>query len=463
MKAWKIFVAVFSSLVGLFAIACLVGGIFLTIANAAFRDADGFFTSPDYDLSTPGYAIVSDRFDIASRTGDWFPSNFLDVRLSVESDEPAFVGVGPSADVDEYLGDVARAEADHLGDSRGDVRLIEREGGAPASPPAEQTFWVVSDEGSDASIEWEVERGEWTAVVMNADGSVGVDLDFEAAARVAALLGIAIGLIVFGVVIGVLAALALVWATRGSRTEASATAPAPAFGAEASPYPLVVEGRLDPELSRGLWLVKWLLAIPHVIVLGFLWAAFVVLTIVAFFAIAFTGHYPRGIFDFNVGVMRWTWRVSFYVFGVAATDQYPPFALREMGDYPATLDVEYPEGLSRGLVWVKSWLLAIPHLIIVGFLTSGLIWWTTDAFGGGGVLQIGGGIVGFLVLIALIVLLFTGRYPQGLFELVMGLNRWAWRVGAYVALMTDEYPPFRLDLGGDEPAATGAQERLPLE
>lgn len=462
MKAWKIFVAVFSSLVGLFAIACLVGGIFLTIANAAFRDADGFFTSPDYDLSTPGYAIVSDRFDIASRTGDWFPSNFLDVRLSVESDEPALVGVGPSADVDEYLGDVARAEADHLGDSRGDVRLIEREGGAPASPPPSRRSGSCPtrkrrldrvgggarrvDRGGD-----ERRRVRGSRSRLRGSGAGGSSAGhrhrphrLRRRHRRSRRPGSGLG--------------NPRKSHRGFRDGSSTgvrrrgVALSPGRG-----------GQARSRAEQGLWLVKWLLAIPHVIVLGFLWAAFVVLTIVAFFAIAFTGHYPRGIFDFNVGVMRWTWRVSFYVFGVAATDQYPPFALREMGDYPATLDVEYPEGLSRGLVWVKSWLLAIPHLIIVGFLTSGLIWWTTDAFGGGGVLQIGGGIVGFLVLIALIVLLFTGRYPQGLFELVMGLNRWAWRVGAYVALMTDEYPPFRLDLGGDEPAATGAQERLPLE
>ncbi len=194
-----------------------------------------------------------------------------------------------------------------------------------------------------------------------------------------------------------------------------------------STYPVSVEGELDPALGRWLWLVKWLLIIPHLIVLIFLWVAFVVLTMVALFAILFTGRYPRGIFDFNVGVLRWTWRVGFYSYSALATDQYPPFSLSSR-DYPANLEVEYPERLSRGLVLIKWWLLAIPHYLVVSLLEGG------D----------GPGLVTLLALFGAVGLLFNGRYPRDIFELVMGFNRWTIRVAAYAALMTDEYPPFRL-------------------
>ena len=221
--------------------------------------------------------------------------------------------------------------------------------------------------------------------------------------------------------------------------------------------PVRLEGRLDPPLSRWLWIVKWLLAIPHYILLVFLWLAFLVLTVVAFFAILFTGRYPRGMFDFNVGVMRWTWRVAFYGYSALATDRYPPFRLADDPDYPARLDVAYPASLSRGLVLVKSWLLAIPHYVIVGIFAGGA--WATWTGKGGTVASLGdGGLIGLLVLFAGVALLFTGRYPRALYDFVLGMDRWVARVVAYAALMTDAYPPFRLDMGGDEPPPEPAAE-----
>jgi len=195
-------------------------------------------------------------------------------------------------------------------------------------------------------------------------------------------------------------------------------------------YPISITGELTVPPARGWWLIKWLLAIPHYIILAFLWIAFIVVSIIAFFSILFTAKYPKGLFNFNVGVMRWTWRVGFYSYQALGTDKYPPFSLKA-GGYPADLEIPYPETLSRGLVLVKWWLLAIPQYIVVGIFQGGLGYRY-------------GGLVFILAIFAAVALLFTGKYPKDIFNFVIGMNRWSYRVTAYAALMTDHYPPFRL-------------------
>ena len=199
---------------------------------------------------------------------------------------------------------------------------------------------------------------------------------------------------------------------------------------EEIPYPLSFNGELTEPLSRWLWLVKWFLLIPHYIVLCFLWLAFAGAWIIALFAILFTGRYPRGLFEFNVGVLRWTWRVGFYSYQALGTDKYPPFTLKA-GDYPADLEVAYPEKLSRGLVLVKWWLLAIPQYMVISSFQGGL----GPRYGG---------LISLLAIFAAVAVLFTRKYPKDIFDFVFSMNRWSYRVLAYFALMTDRYPPFRL-------------------
>jgi hypothetical protein len=210
-------------------------------------------------------------------------------------------------------------------------------------------------------------------------------------------------------------------------------------------YPVQVRARLDEPLSRWLWLVKWLLAIPHYIVLFFLWIAFAAVTVIAFFAILLTARYPRSLFSFNLGVLRWSWRVGYYTYSALGTDRYPPFTLGPAPDYAARLEIDYPEGQATGHELLSAWLAGIPQYAIAGILG-----------GGGGVAwaaehSIFTGVTGVLVFVAAVSLAVNGEYPRSLFDYVIGLNRWIVRVVAYGALMTTAYPPFLLDKGEREP------------
>lgn len=209
------------------------------------------------------------------------------------------------------------------------------------------------------------------------------------------------------------------------------------------PYPLTLKGDLSSPPGPGWWLLKWLMSIPHLFVLVFLWLGFIFAWILAFFNILFTGRYPESLFNYNVGVLRWSWRVGYYGYMALGTDKYPPFTLESVPGYPADLSVDYPEKLSSGLVLVKWWLLAIPHYIIVAFLVGG---WTRSVEEGNIEVTNGGpGLIFVLAIFAGVVLLFTGKYRQDFFKLIMGFNRWVFRVAIYTSLMTDKYPPFRLD------------------
>jgi hypothetical protein len=183
-------------------------------------------------------------------------------------------------------------------------------------------------------------------------------------------------------------------------------------------YPVGLEIAYQAELNRWLPLVKWLLVIPHFVVLAFIWIAAFFVGVFAFFAVLFTGRFPRGAFDFIVGAVRWSYRVIAYFH--LMVDGYPPFSLADDPSYPVRLDVEYPEHIANWRPLVQ-WLLAIPYLIV-----AGVLYWLT----------------GILTFIAFFTILFTKRIPREMFELMVPGMRWNLRGNAYAYFLTDRYPPW---------------------
>jgi Domain of unknown function (DUF4389) len=469
MRTGRVIALVVGCLLLLPGIGLLVGGGALSVAYAVGRDDDGYFDVTIDRLESQTVAVTTEDLQFTADPGspDWVLDALdADVRLRVtgaDTERDVFVGIARSVDLDNYLSGVAH---DAIADVDGtDPVYRSRAGSSEITPPTEESFWVASVSGTGTQeLDWEATGGRWSAVLMNADGSPGVSADVNVGTRMAFVLPLGLTMLGVGALLTiasvVLIAVGALGARRGEYTDPhTAAEPQGHSGASSAldvhpPHPVALQADLDPELSRWMWLVKWFLAIPHFIVLVFLWIGFAVLTLVAGVAILFTGRYPRGIFDFNEGVLRWSWRVSFYATsGGLGSDRYPPFSLQQEPGDPARLNVAYPQRLSRGMVLIK-WFLALPHLLIVGILAGWSFGWVATSgdrvrFDPTG----GGGLLGLLVLAAGVVLLFTGRYPQALFDLIIGLNRWIYRVVAYVALMTDEYPPFRLDQGGTEPTA----------
>ncbi|MGZ8795173.1 MAG: DUF4389 domain-containing protein [Gaiellaceae bacterium] len=443
-NAGRIVLLVAGIIATLTAIGLLAGGGALLWADQTQRDDQGYFTTSAHRFATTSYVLATDSLDVASDGPNWlFESGRLArIRIRATGDKPIFLGIGRATDVQRYLAGTSSTRVENVDYHPFRVTYVNVDGAGQPAPPAAQDFWVASSGGPGTrTVSWGLAKGKWSVVLMNADASAGVAADVSAAAKISWLRWLILGLLAAGTVVVFVGALMIYLAVR-PRAVAAAAEPAVANAVlEAQSYPVAVEGELDAHLSRWLWLVKWFLAIPHYVVLFFLWIAFFVLTVIAFFAILFTGRYPRGIFDVNVGILRWTWRVGFYATNALGTDRYPPFTLDPV-DYPATIEVPYPEQLSRGLVLVKWWLLAIPHYLVLAVLVGGG-WsvWTGHSHWGVET----PGLLELLVLFAGVVLLFTGQYSQDLFRLILGINRWFFRVVAYASLMRDEYPPFRLE------------------
>lgn len=254
MRAGRIVVIVLGCLVGVLGLGLLIVGAVATIAYGVGRDDDGFFRTDEVHLATPTAAITSDRVDLNGDPGDadWLIDRgtlgtvTLNVRPTRE-DQDLFAAIGPSADVATYLGSVSHDRIEDFDDGGSNITYERQEGSATPEPPGEQTFWVAQMTTSQTdALTWEVESGDWTILVMNADGSSGVDADARVGIKIDWLLPVAIGLMIVGYLLLAGGTVAAVFAARGPRqpnqplAERAAPLPPPGAAAPASTTTTVV-------------------------------------------------------------------------------------------------------------------------------------------------------------------------------------------------------------------------------
>lgn len=196
--------------------------------------------------------------------------------------------------------------------------------------------------------------------------------------------------------------------------------------------------------------MKWFLLIPHLIVLGFFWSAFVVLTVVAFLTQLRGGRYPRGSSTSISAYCAGRGASTSTATGALGTDRYPAVHARGVSGLSRSLEIDYPEEQATGRELLSAWVAGIPQYVLAGILGGGVgVAWAAEH-------SIFTGLTGVLVFLAAVSLAVNGAYPRRLFDYVIDLNRWIIRVVAYGALMTTAYPPFLLDKGGREPTRATA-------
>ena len=190
---------------------------------------------------------------------------------------------------------------------------------------------------------------------------------------------------------------------------------------QSASYPVSYDIDVPESLSRWLWLFKGFLLIPHMIILWFLGVASMFVLALSWLIIVITGRQPKSLWDFLLGVNRWSLRTNAYASHM--TDKYPPFSMSDEPTYPVRINAEFATIRSRLSVFFR-WFMLIPQWIVVWFLSS--VFW-------------------ILMWINILIVIFSGKPHSEIFEFMIGMNRWMARVNLYGQLITDQYPPFSLE------------------
>ncbi|HEV7769027.1 MAG TPA: DUF4389 domain-containing protein [Solirubrobacterales bacterium] len=191
-------------------------------------------------------------------------------------------------------------------------------------------------------------------------------------------------------------------------------------------YPITYEADLNPTPSRGTTFFRILLAIPWLIVAVFWGLLFAFTHLFAWVALIILGRYPEWLYNFNAGVLRFSIRVTAWLY--LQTDEWPPFGLSDDPNYPIRVNVPAnpPERQSR-LKALFRIILALPVAIVLSYGTS--------------YIQLLAGLVAWLTIV------FRGYLPEGIFNMMSFINGFHTRVLAYIAFLTDSYPPIGIERG----------------
>jgi hypothetical protein len=242
LSAGRVILIVLGSIGALFGVALMAGGGFLLWADRTQRD-DGYLTTPSERFATPTYALTRTRLELDTNGEGWVLNESWFGKVRIRGESPAgktlFIGIGPQAEVARYLGSVAHANVQDLDFDPFRVTYLPVTGGVPQAPPTEQSFWAASASGvGTQTLTWKVRDGDWSVVLMNADGARGVAADVDLGAKLSFLLWVAIGLLLGGVLVVVGSTALIVLAARTRKaTSAPPVPPAAGGGSGSGPAP----------------------------------------------------------------------------------------------------------------------------------------------------------------------------------------------------------------------------------
>ena len=206
MGAKRILLLVFGSLLALIGLALTIAGSTALIAYGTARDSDGYFTTSTERFQTPRYALVSEEVDLGSEgdaAGAVSLGDLANVRVRAESagGRAVFVGIGPRSQVAAYLAGVAYDEVTDVDFDPFKASYAPRRGARTPALPAQQDFWAARASGpGQQTLNWELESGTWSLVVMNADAAPVVAADLQLGVKIKILLPLGIGLLIGGLI-----------------------------------------------------------------------------------------------------------------------------------------------------------------------------------------------------------------------------------------------------------------------